>query len=195
VDILVNNVGWGSLFIIQELLPEEWERNIKITMSSTFNCCKAVSPLMIKRRSGRIINIASTAGLRMSTVAGVDYTAAKHGVLGLTHALAYELAEYGITVNAICPGMTMTDRNKSYMSPQDIAELEDNIPMGRFCDPSDIADTAVFLASDRAKMITGQAIAVDGGWLLGMSGSYGKSIEKRKANSRKRTEERERGKG
>ena len=193
VDILVNNVGWGSLFMIQDLPPDEWERNLKITMTSTFNCSKAVIPYMIEKKYGKIISIASTAGIRMSTVAGVDYTAAKHGILGLNHSLAYEVAEYGINVNAIAPGMTMTDRNKSYMSPEDIAELEDNIPMGRFCDPSDIADAAVFLASEKARMITGQVLTVDGGWLLGMSGSYGKSIEKRKANSRKKVEERKKG--
>jgi NAD(P)-dependent dehydrogenase (short-subunit alcohol dehydrogenase family) len=129
----------------------------------------------------------------MSTVAGVDYTAAKHGVLGLTHALAYELAEYGINVNAINPGMTMTDRNKGYMSSEDIAELEGNIPMGRFCDPEDIANTAVFLASEKSRMITGQSITVDGGWLLGLSGNYAESMAKRKANSKKKAEEIQRG--
>jgi NAD(P)-dependent dehydrogenase (short-subunit alcohol dehydrogenase family) len=189
VDILVNNVGWGSLFMIVDMPPDEWENNLKTTLSSNFNCSKAVVPIMTKKKYGKIISIASTAGIRMSTVAGVDYTAAKHGVLGLMHALAYELAEYGINVNAVNPGMTMTDRNKGYMSPDDIVELEDNIPMGHFCDPTDIANAVVFLASEKARMITGQSITVDGGWLLGLSGSYGKSMAKRKANSEKRINE------
>ncbi len=184
IDILVHTIGMGSLFVIQDMPADIWERNIAVSLSSGFYCCKAVAPIMINQKKGKIINIASTAGVRMSTSAGVDYTAAKHGLIGLNHALAFELARYGINVNVINPGMTRTPRNTNYMEPEEISKLERDIPLGKFCEPEDIAETALFLASERSRMITGQAITVDGGWLLGLASDYPTTIEARIKNSR-----------
>ena len=184
IDILVNTVGIGSLFLIQDMPEDVWDKNISITLSSAFYCCKAVAPFMIEKKSGKIISIASTAAVRMSTSGGVDYTAAKHGLLGLYHALAFELAKYGINVNAINPGMTRTPRNTSYMSDEEIKKLEGDIPLGKFCEAEDIAEAALFLASERSRMITGQALTVDGGWLLGLASDYPKVMEGRISGSK-----------
>lgn len=191
IDILANNVGIGSLFVIEEMPANVWDDTLRITLSSAFYCCRAVAPNMIKRKEGKIITIASTAAVRMSTIAGVDYTAAKHGLIGLNHSLAFELAGYGINVNVINPGMTMTDRNRNYMTVEEIRQLEQDIPMGRFCRPEEIAETALFLASNRSKMITGQAITVDGGWTLGLASNYSNTMEKRINNSRTKAIERD----
>ncbi|MBN2051790.1 MAG: SDR family oxidoreductase [Spirochaetales bacterium] len=189
IDILANTVGMGSLFVIQDIPAEVWDRNITITLSSAFYCCKAVAPIMIEHGRGKIISIGSTAGVRMSTSAGVDYTAAKYGLQGLNHTLAFELAKYGINVNVINPGMTRTPRNTNYMAPEQIKKLERDIPMGKFCEPEDIAETALFLASDRSRMITGQAISVDGGWTLGLALDYPSVIDSRLEISRTKAAE------
>jgi len=189
IDILVNNAGTGSLFLMKDMPYEAWDRNVAITFTGSFNCCKAVIPHMINKQSGKIVFIASTAAIRMSTVAGADYTAAKHGILGLNHQLAYELAEYGINVNAINPGITLTERAKKLLTKEQRQKLMDNIPLGKFCMPEDIAEAVVFLASERSRMITGQTLTVDGGWMLGLASGYAEDMKMRQEVSRKAASE------
>ncbi len=165
IDLLVNNAAISDLAgLAEEVSFERWDAMINVTLSGTFYCSQLVGREMIKRKCGKIINISSTAGLAAVPYA-VEYVAAKHGVLGLTKALAIEWAKYGITVNAICPGLTQspttkaeTEKNPSYWSAR-IAR----IPIGRLAYPIDQANAAVFLASPEADYITGSVLVVDGG--------------------------------
>src|SRR5207244_2320843 len=175
VDILVNNAGNAGSHKFLNHPDELWQRMLAINLTSVYFVSKAFVPALIERRWGRIINVASIA----SRVGGryiAAYTAAKHGVLGLTRALAVELLPYNITVNAICPGYVntpMTDGNVSNiaartgMSEEQAREaLEKTSPQGRLMEPEEIAAATVFLAQDIAKGITGQAINIDGGGVM-----------------------------
>ncbi len=146
-------------------------------------CCQAVLPTMIARKRGKIVNIDSIAGIRMTFFGSIDYTASKHAVTGLTQHLAWELADHRINVNAVCPGGIMTPMMEENTKP----EMRDAIarrviPLGRFCNTEEIGEAVSFLASERADMITGQLLAVDGGVLTG----YGEDL---RAVLRKRMEE------
>jgi NAD(P)-dependent dehydrogenase (short-subunit alcohol dehydrogenase family) len=156
---------------------EIWKKVIDINLNAVFLCCKTAMPMMQKKQYGKIINIASVAAKKISFRGGAHYTASKAGLLGFTRHLAYELAPYGINVNAICPGATLTPLLKS-RSPQ--AELDAELgrfPLGKFCEPEDIADAVLFLCSKKSRMITGQALDVDAGELLAWTdfASYKKS--------------------
>jgi len=140
---------------------------IGIHLNGAFFCSKAALPVMQKKKYGKIVNIASVAAKKISYHGGAHYTASKAGLLGFTRHLAYELAPHGINVNAICPGATLTPLLKSHSSPADLDAELDRFPLGKFCEPEDIADAVLFLCSRRSKMITGQAIVVDGGEILG----------------------------
>ncbi len=175
VDILVNNAGNAGSHKFLNHPDDLWHRMLAINLTSVYYVTKAIVPAMIDQRWGRIINIASIA----SRVGGryiVGYTAAKHGVLGLTRALAVELLPYNITVNAICPGYVntpMTDASVSNISnlarmsqAQARESLEKTSPQQRLMEPEEIAAVAVFLALDITKGITGQAINIDGGGVM-----------------------------
>ena len=167
IDVLVNNAGVGHAFMVEDMPYEIWKKAIDINLNAAFLCCKAVIPTMQKKRYGKIVNIASVAAKKISYHGGAHYTASKAGLLGFTRHLAYELAPYEINVNAICPGATLTSMLKTHSSQAQLdAELV-RFPIGRFSKPEDIADAVLFLCSERAKMIMGQAIDVDGGELLG----------------------------
>ena len=167
IDVLVNNAGVGHAFMVEDMPFEIWKKAIDINLNAAFLCCKAVIPTMQKKRYGKIVNIASVAAKKISYHGGAHYTASKAGLLGFTRHLAYELAPYEINVNAICPGATLTSMLKTHSSQAQLdAELV-RFPIGRFSRPEDIADAVLFLCSERAKMIMGQAIDVDGGELLG----------------------------
>lgn len=137
-------------------------------MSST------VLPTMIAQgKGGKIVNIASVAGLRMTFFGSVDYTAAKHALSGMTQHLAWELADHRINVNAICPGGILTPMMEEVSKPEfREAMIRRTVPLGRYCSPEEIGEAVCFLASERANMITGQMIAVDGGMLTG----YGEDL-------------------
>ncbi len=172
IDILVNNAGMAESAPLVKLDEDLWARTLAVNLTGTYLCSRAVLPSMIERRHGRIINIASVAG-KVGFAYSTAYCAAKHGVLGLTRALALEVATLGITVNAICPGWL--DTSMTVASTARIAEktgmtvgearlrLEAMIPQRRLIDPDEIATLALFLAGDRAGGITGQAVNVDGG--------------------------------
>lgn len=164
IDILVNNAGISPLKGAVEMTDEEWHKMIDTNLSSAFYCCRAVLPSMIKRQSGRIINNASIAGAAFAFPQGSHYAAAKAGMVGFTRSLAKEVAQYGITVNAVGPGVIETELSRAGTG---LATCARYIPMGRLGLPEDVAPVVVFLASDEARWITGQIIFVDGGTTLG----------------------------
>ena len=166
IDILVNNAGSGDGLMVEDMTYEIWRRVIDINLNAVFLCCKAAMPTMQKKQSGKIVNIASVAAKKISYRGGAHYTASKAGLLGFTRHLAYELAPYGINVNAICPGATLTPLLKSRSSQAELDAELGRFPLGKFCEPQDIADAVLFLCSKRSKMITGQAVDVDAGELL-----------------------------
>ena len=181
VDILVNNAGIEAAPCLVRDMPEaQWDRVLGINLKGTFLCCQAVLPTMMTRNRGRIINIASTAAIRMTFFGSADYTVSKHGVAGLTQHLAWEIADHQITVNAVCPGGVLTP----LMEQHTTAEFRDKltqrlVPLGRFCTIEEIGEAVSFLASDRAQMITGQMLAVDGGLLSGFGEDLRPIVRKR----------------
>jgi NAD(P)-dependent dehydrogenase (short-subunit alcohol dehydrogenase family) len=168
IDILVNNAGVGRPMMVEDMDQAEWDRILDINLGGVFNCSRAVIATMKARGGGKIINIASMAGKTMSYHGGADYTASKAAVLGFTRHLAFELGPHKIHVNAICPGVTMTPLLESGSTPEMREVVRKRTPLRDLVRPEDIADVAVFLASPRARMITGTTIDVDGGISLGM---------------------------
>jgi NAD(P)-dependent dehydrogenase (short-subunit alcohol dehydrogenase family) len=174
VDILVNNAGIQSTpRLLKDITEEQWDRVLKVNLKGVFLCCKAVIPVMMKQNKGRIININSLAGRRMTFFGSADYTASKHGGVGLIQHLAWELADSNITVNAICPGATLTPLVEQGSTPEYREMVRKRlIPLGRWCTPDDIAGAVIYFASDRADMVTGQLLDVDGGAMTG----YGEDV-------------------
>lgn len=166
VDILVNGAGITVRRMIAEMRSEDWDRVISVNLTGALNGIQAVLPHMRKRAGGAIVNVASIAGQRISFGGTANYTASKAGLLGLTRHAAYELAPDGIRVNAVCPGPTATGFGGAIPSPETRAARAGKIPLGRMCEPEDIAEPILFLASDAARMITGVALTVDGGVLI-----------------------------
>jgi len=166
IDILVNNAGIGDGLMVEDMSYVTWKRTIDVNLNAVFLCCKAALPLMKEKKYGKIVNIASVAAKKISFHGGAHYTASKAGVLGFTRHLAYELAPYGINVNAICPGATLTPLLRSRATPSQIEKEALRTAVGKLCEPDDIVNTVIFLCSNGAKMIVGQAVDVDGGELL-----------------------------
>lgn len=161
VDVLVNNAGITKDNLIMRMSPEDFREVIDVNLNSTFYCMKLASRIMMKQRYGKIISISSVVGLH-GNPGQVNYSASKAGIIGMTKTLAKELSSRNITVNAIAPGFVKTSMTEKL--PEDIVEkMLENIPLGKFGESKDIANTAVFLASDKANYITGQIISVDGG--------------------------------
>jgi 3-oxoacyl-[acyl-carrier protein] reductase len=162
IDVLVNNAGITKDTLLLRMKPEQWQAVIDLNLTGVFLCTKAVSKIMLKQRSGRIINIASVAG-QMGNPGQANYSAAKAGVIGFTKTVAKELANRGITVNAVAPGFIKTDMTNDLKS-DDIIKF---IPLGRYGKPEEVAGTIRFLASDpAAAYITGQVFNVDGGMVM-----------------------------
>ena len=164
VDILVNNAGVCKDKLIMRMSEDDWNKVININLNGAFNGIKAVSQIMIKQRAGRIINISSIVGL-IGNPGQANYSASKAGLIGLSKSAAKELAPRGITVNAIAPGYIATDMTDQ-ITDQAKENLITKIPLGRIGSPSDIAASALFLASDEAGYITGQTLTVDGGMVM-----------------------------
>jgi 3-oxoacyl-[acyl-carrier protein] reductase len=163
VDILVNNAGITRDTLLLRLKPEDWQAVIDLNLTGVFLCTRAVSKIMLKQRSGRIINITSVAG-QMGNPGQSNYSAAKAGVIGFTKSVAKELATRGITVNAVAPGFIVTDMTSDLNNPEDILKF---IPLGRFGQPEEVAGMVRFLAADpAATYITGQVFNVDGGMVM-----------------------------
>jgi len=165
IDILVNNAGIIRPAMLHKMSAEQWEAVLGVHLTGSFNCLQAVAPGMMARRYGRIINVTSTAGVQ-GTIGQINYSAAKAGIVGMTMSAARELAQYGITVNAVAPGaatpMTETIRTDERFREKYLAR----IPLGRWAEPAEIAPVFVFFASDAASYVTGQVLAADGGMTI-----------------------------
>jgi len=167
IDILVNNAGVSKPGMLHKLTEEQWDEVIDIHLKGAFLCIQAAAKHMMQQKSGKIINMTSSAGL-WGTKGQINYSSAKGGIVALTKSAARELASYGITVNVVQPGYVSTEMMEKVQTDPKLREIyTGRVLLGRFAEPEEVAHTFVFLASDEANYITGQVICVDGG--LGMT--------------------------
>ncbi len=172
LDILINNAGVVSLFSIGELTETAWNEVLDVCLKGSFFCCKYAIPQMIKQHYGKIVNISSVAGLRGLGLS-IHYAAAKHGVIGFTKALAMEVADHNINVNAICPGTVESPMLEGLASQIDLDKdayehfSQRHLIRGKRITPQDIANAVRWLASDESRFLTGTVINVDAGWSAG----------------------------
>jgi NAD(P)-dependent dehydrogenase (short-subunit alcohol dehydrogenase family) len=166
VDILVNNAAMARPTRFPELSADEWRETLEVNLTAPFLFTKAVLPTMRAQNYGRIINVSSSAGRMVSTLGGAHYTASKAGLLGLTRAAAKELGKFGITVNAICPGMIDTELTHEHASSDLLERLAASYPVPRLGTSLEVADLICFAASEAAGYITGAAFDINGGDLM-----------------------------
>jgi len=151
--------------MLLKMTEEQWDRIIDIHLKGTFNCTQAAALHMKEQKSGKIINVISTAGL-YGTVGQINYASAKAGIVGFSKSASRELGRYNINVNVICPGVTMTDMTEKIRTDDKLATVyTQRIQLGRFAEPEEVAHAFVFLASFESDYITGQVLAVDGGYV------------------------------
>lgn len=163
VDVLVNNAGIAQQKLFTDITDEDYDRMFDCNVRSVFNCCRRALPDMIHHKFGRIINISSMWGITGASCE-VHYSASKSAVVGLTKALAKEVAPSGITVNAVAPGVIDTPMN-GFLSKDVMEQLKNETPVGRIGEPNDIARTILFLADRKSDFITGQILGIDGGFI------------------------------
>lgn len=163
IDILVNNAGITRDNLILKMSVEDWDQVLDVNVKSCYNLCRAVTRPMLKARQGKIINMSSVVGQK-GNAGQVNYSASKAAVNGLTKALSRELASRNITVNSIAPGFIETEMTRNLPDDKQ-KEFHKEIPMRRFGKPEDVANVALFLASDLSNYVTGQVLTVDGGYL------------------------------
>lgn len=161
IDILVNNAGITKDGLLIRMDDSQWDRVLNINLRGTFLCTRAISKILLKQRHGRIISIASVVGI-FGNPGQANYAASKAGIIGFTKAVAKELGSRGVTCNAIAPGFIKTEMTDA-LPEQAKQRLMEAIPMGSLGEPADVAQAALFLASDSAKYITGHVLVVDGG--------------------------------
>ncbi len=165
VDIVVNNAGVSKPSMLLKMKEEDWDAIIDIHLKAAFNTTQAAGRHMKEQKSGKIINVISTAGI-FGTVGQINYASAKAGIIGFTKSASRELGRYGINVNVICPGITKTEMTGKLQTDEKLKKIyEGRIQLGRFAEPEEIAPAFVFLASDDASYITGQVLGVDGGYI------------------------------
>lgn len=163
VDLLVNNAGRSLQKLVTHTSDHEWDETINVNLKGPFLCCRRALPHMIRQHYGRIVNIASIWGVAGASCESI-YAASKGGLALFTRSLAKEVGPSGITVNAIAPGPVDTDMLRGELSDQECQELAREIPLGRLGCPDEVASLCVYLLGESASYITGQVIAVDGGW-------------------------------
>ena len=166
IDILVNNAAYARPTRFEQLDAEEWRLALETNMTAPFLLMKAALPAMKAQNYGRIINISSSAGRTVSTLGGAHYTASKAGLLGLTRAAAKELGRFGITVNAICPGMIDTELTRENASSELLNRLAASYPVPRLGTPLEVSDLICFVASEASGYITGASFDINGGDLM-----------------------------
>jgi 3-oxoacyl-[acyl-carrier protein] reductase len=167
VDVLVNNAGGFATMRATEDIPDaEWEAILRSNLTSVFVASRAVLPVMKRQRAGRIVNVASVVARGGAVRVTSHYAAAKAGVVGFTRHLALEVGPDGITVNAVAPGTTATDRVKALRTPEQTRELAQTIPVRRLGEPREIAEAILFLASDAASFVNGATLDVNGGQVM-----------------------------
>lgn len=164
IDILVNNAGITRDNLLLKMTEEDFDAVIGTNLKGVFNCTKAVTKLMMKQRSGRIVNMSSVVALN-GNISQANYAAAKAGIIGFTKSAAKELASRGVTVNAVAPGFIETDMTGA-LNDKIKSEMIGAIPLGRVGKPEDVANAVAFLVSENADYITGQVISVDGGMAI-----------------------------
>jgi 3-oxoacyl-[acyl-carrier protein] reductase len=164
LDILINNAGITQDGLLVRMDETQWDRVLDINLKGAFLCTRAVSKVMLKARRGRIVSIASVVGL-IGNAGQANYAASKAGIIGLTKTVAKELASRGVTCNAIAPGFIKTELTERL--PEEVKQrLREQIPLGSFGEPIEVAKAALFLVSDAARYITGQVLVVDGGMVM-----------------------------
>ena len=164
IDIMVNNAGITKDTLILRMKEEDFDSVINVNLKGVFNCLKTITPVMVKQREGKIINLSSVVGLS-GNAGQVNYAASKAGVIGMTKSLAKEVGARGITVNAVAPGFIETDMTEVFGDKFN-EEAKKAIPLKRLGKPEDVANVVAFLASEDANYITGQVIQVDGGMVM-----------------------------
>ncbi len=161
IDVLINNAGITRDASLQKMTAEQWQQVLDVNLTGVFNCCKAVSPIMIQNNFGRIINTSSIVGL-YGNYGQANYAATKAGVIAFTKTLSRELGKHNITVNAVAPGFIATDMIKTI--PEKVIDaMKEKVPLKKLGTPEDVANTYLFLASEEAQFISGTVISVDGG--------------------------------
>ena len=163
IDVWINNAGITRDALIHKMTEENWNDVINVNLKGTFNCCKAAAKYMMEQKYGRIISVSSVVGQR-GNIGQANYSASKAGIIGLTKTLALEFARYGdITVNAVAPGFVNTEMMRTI--PEKIMQrIVESIPFHRLAEPDEVAHLIVYLASDKAKYITGQIVGINGGY-------------------------------
>ncbi|MEW5918708.1 MAG: glucose 1-dehydrogenase [Gemmatimonadota bacterium] len=166
IDILVNNAALARSTRFHDLHVDEWRATLEVNMTAPFVLTQAALPAMKSQRYGRVINVSSSAGRMVSTLGSAAYTASKAGLLGLTRASAKELGKFGITVNAICPGMIDTELTHEHSTPDLLQRLAAGYPVPRLGTAREVADLICFIASEAAGYITGTSLDINGGDLM-----------------------------
>src|SRR3954471_3047272 len=166
IDILINNAALPLTTRFEQISAEEWRHALEVNLTAPFLLTQAVLPAMKRQQYGRIVNISSTAGRMVSTLGGAHYTTSKTGLLGLTRAAAKELGKYGVTVNAVCPGMIDTELTRESASPEVLDRLAHGYPVPRLGTALEVADLICFAASESAGYITGASLDINGGDLM-----------------------------
>jgi len=167
LDFLVNNAGVRLIEPVMEMSVEGWRRTLDVNLTGTFNCIRGAVPHMRRAGGGRIVNVASVAGI-LAFSNRAPYNVSKAGIIALTKSVAVELAAHGITCNAIAPGVIETPLTREYFSDPELApKIKANTPLGRWGQPEDVVGPVVFLCGPGAEFVQGETLVVDGGWVAG----------------------------